>query len=405
MQGVFFMRTMKSRVRNLIISRVPDCMIKNWVTEKIINNSIFILDHVILFRLKFNINRSKRVMSDQESEKVLKKFYFNEQEYIYLSRGRNWLDRNHFDVSIIIPCYKVERYIERCLESVFKIDSKYKVEIIVINDGSPDNTLAIIDNMNLPNNTKVISQDNRGLSAARNKGIEESSGKYIFFLDSDDILYTESFNKAISTLKSGDYDLLDAPYVSFNGLKKQLLNYESVDVEEFFQEYNFELTNAYAWGKFFRRELWLETEFPINYWFEDTHLLYSIFPNVKRYKKVQSPLVEYYINENGITKQADNNMKSLDTLYILEYLLAEVRNKNLLNNKIKEISLVQMSSLLFRRIRFLDEDVQQAAFIRACYYFEKYELNGVYEEKLLNRLNQSFVKRDYRSWKLLSKII
>lgn len=89
-------------------------------------------------------------------------------------------------VSVIIPVYNVEKYLRRCLNSV--IDQEYKnIEIILVNDGSTDNSLEMaISYKEKDKRIKVFSQENQGLSAARNTGLDKSQGEYIIFIDSDD---------------------------------------------------------------------------------------------------------------------------------------------------------------------------------------------------------------------------
>ncbi len=100
-------------------------------------------------------------------------------------------------VSIIIPVYKVENYIEKCLESVFA-QSHRDIELIIVDDASPDASMEIAKRAvgRLENNgvsVKYVShENNRGLSAARNSGIEVAEGDYLYFLDSDDELYDEN---------------------------------------------------------------------------------------------------------------------------------------------------------------------------------------------------------------------
>ena len=90
------------------------------------------------------------------------------------------------DFSIIVPAYNVEKYIEKCIDSI--LNQSYKnYEVIVINDGSTDNTLNIL-NKKYKDKVKIYSKENGGLSSARNYGVLKSSSKYILFVDSDDWL-------------------------------------------------------------------------------------------------------------------------------------------------------------------------------------------------------------------------
>ncbi|MCM3023157.1 glycosyltransferase [Heyndrickxia ginsengihumi] len=111
-------------------------------------------------------------------------------------------------VSVIIPVFNTELYLEECLNSI--INQTYKnIEIIVINDGSTDNSLKLLEEYaSKHSNIKVISQRNSGNSVARNKGIEESNGKYIYFLDSDDFLLPQAFENLIEKMEKYDLDLI-----------------------------------------------------------------------------------------------------------------------------------------------------------------------------------------------------
>lgn len=104
--------------------------------------------------------------------------------------------------SIIIPVYNVEEYIEKCLDSVFNQTEK-DFEVIVVNDGTRDKSMDIVKKYQV----KIINQKNQGLSAARNKGVEEASGEYIIFLDSDDYLEKNLLREIKESLKN-DPDLV-----------------------------------------------------------------------------------------------------------------------------------------------------------------------------------------------------
>jgi glycosyltransferase EpsH len=117
---------------------------------------------------------------------------------------------NHPLVSIIIPVYNVEKYLHQCLESVVK-QSYTNLEIIIVNDGSSDKSHFIIDDFASRDfRIKIIKQQNRGISAARNSGIQASSGELIMFIDSDDWVEEEIVEKLFSEIE--DYDLVVCSY-------------------------------------------------------------------------------------------------------------------------------------------------------------------------------------------------
>ena len=123
-------------------------------------------------------------------------------------------------VSVVIPVYNAEKYIAKCLDSV--LSQQGVTEIIIVNDGSTDGTLKIVENYAKKHSKiKVINQENKGVSAARNRGIEEAKSKYITFIDSDDWVENDSFVKVAKIIKkdksdvvlTGFYDVYDSEWV------------------------------------------------------------------------------------------------------------------------------------------------------------------------------------------------
>ncbi|WP_289054497.1 glycosyltransferase [Carboxylicivirga marina] len=112
-------------------------------------------------------------------------------------------------LSIIIPVFNVERYVAKCINSLTsQISEKDMIEIIIIDDGSTDDSLSVIKNMKLPAYIKLIHTENNGVGVARNIGIDNSSGEYIWFIDSDDFVEDNFMPKALSKLKKNEYDVL-----------------------------------------------------------------------------------------------------------------------------------------------------------------------------------------------------
>lgn len=121
-------------------------------------------------------------------------------------------------VSIIIPVYNVEKYIARCIESVLN-QTFNDFELILINDGSKDKSLEIMNNYKNDNRVIIIDQKNMGPAKTRNKGIEEAKGEYIMFIDSDDYIDKDYIEKYTDALKEDDYDLVMGGYQKINGDK------------------------------------------------------------------------------------------------------------------------------------------------------------------------------------------
>ena len=102
------------------------------------------------------------------------------------------------DLSIIVPIYNVEEYLAECLKSLYKI-SNLRYEVILVNDGSKDNSYQIMEEFKrlYPKQTVIVNKENGGLSSARNAGLKIAKGKYISFIDSDDFIDTDEFEKFV----------------------------------------------------------------------------------------------------------------------------------------------------------------------------------------------------------------
>lgn len=107
-------------------------------------------------------------------------------------------------VSIIIPIYNVEQYIEQCFTSIYAQDISEDIfEVIAVNDGTPDNSMSIVKTIaSQHKNLVIINQENQGLSVARNTGLDHAKGEYIWFVDSDDWLTKDSLSIVLDTIIS-----------------------------------------------------------------------------------------------------------------------------------------------------------------------------------------------------------
>ncbi|MBQ7816356.1 MAG: glycosyltransferase family 2 protein, partial [Oscillospiraceae bacterium] len=138
--------------------------------------------------------------------------------------------------SVIIPVYNVEKYLARCLDSVLSQNFD-NFEIIAINDGSSDNSLAVLQEYAEGDwRIKVISKENGGLPAARNSGLYDACGKYVFFLDSDDTMCVDALQKAYDAICEENYpDLLNTGFIK--SLYGEILKYDcQYPGDEFFAD-------------------------------------------------------------------------------------------------------------------------------------------------------------------------
>lgn len=204
-------------------------------------------------------------------------------------------------LSIIIPVYNVELYLEQCLDSVFHQVTD-DVEVIVINDGSTDNSNEMIEKYKCKYEFKYISQVNQGISFTRNVGLEESSADYIAFLDSDDILAEGVINKIITEITTSKFDLYKFKYKKFIDGERDhepCLSFGRdllVTKNEIIEDNDF-----YCWQYIFKRSLFDDIKFDCGRCFEDQLIIPLVIHRALTCKLVDSIIIYYRIRSLSIT--------------------------------------------------------------------------------------------------------
>ncbi|MFR1824095.1 MAG: glycosyltransferase family 2 protein [Clostridium saudiense] len=162
-----------------------------------------------------------------------------------------------YKVSILIPVYNTEKTLSRCLESVIN-QSLEEIEIIITNDGSVDGSQSIIDNyIKKDNRIKCFYQENSGLGATRNNGIEIARGEYIAFLDSDDYVDLDYYEKMYEIAKIKNADMVISGYVERyrDKSKDRIVGFNNLNKEEYCIDVLNGNIAGFSWNKLYRREL------------------------------------------------------------------------------------------------------------------------------------------------------
>lgn len=241
-------------------------------------------------------------------------------------------------ISVIIPVYNVEKYLVECLDSVIN-QTFTDIEIICVNDGSTDNSLVILENYaNKDSRIKIISQENKGVSCARNTGIAFSNGKYIYFIDSDDYLELDALNKLYNLAEDNSLDLIMFKLLNFNDEDGKKYNQYYYDmpylkhlVGDIF-DYNdmkddiFSL-NVTVYTKFFKRELISESEFLEGCIFEDNLFLVDYIFDAKRIMFLDEYLYFRRIRQGSIIFSASK--QHVDIIRIYNNILEKIKARNL----------------------------------------------------------------------------
>lgn len=216
-------------------------------------------------------------------------------------------------ISVIIPVYNVEEYLDRCLESV--ANQTYKnIEIILIDDGSTDNSGKMCDQWaEKDRRIRVIHQKNGGLSNARNKGIEEAKGEFISFVDSDDWIEANMLTDFISIAMTQHCDIVCSDPFHTNGKKqiskkrkKKIITYSQYEFVKRYLKINSNKTLYYAHSKLFRKNIIEANIYPEGLTAEDVVGTYICILNSKKICLTTQKYYNYFYNPNSITRNGFN---------------------------------------------------------------------------------------------------
>lgn len=261
-------------------------------------------------------------------------------------------------LSVIIPIYNVEKYLTKCIESV--INQTYKnIEIILVNDGSTDNSKAIIDKYSsIDSRIKVINKKNGGLSDARNVGIELAKGEYITFLDSDDWIELNMYEKLYKYIKQENADIVQCSYQKvYDEEVNNQKNKEEVNIMSGEKSlYNLGEKTVVVWNKIYKRELFNDIRFPKGKYHEDEFTIYKVLYKANKIVDLNLPLVYYRQREDSIMN-SKFNLKRLDALEAFNERLAFYKEKNL--DELQQITFAQIlhfTNLFYIKIKDSDID-------------------------------------------------
>ena len=220
-------------------------------------------------------------------------------------------------ISVIIPAYKAELYIERCIRSV--LDNTYKnLEVLIVDDGSPDRTGDICDNLAKQDpRIKVLHQKNQGTAAARNAALDIAKGSYIAFADNDDFVHRRFYDKMLDVLHQTDADIVvceltrDMEVTAFEKQCVDDVEGALVDKAAFIKDtYCSNWTrNTPPWNKLYKRQLFDTVRFPLGKGYEDAYTTWRLIWQARSIAWVNMPLYYWYQNGESYSSKKSNPKK------------------------------------------------------------------------------------------------
>lgn len=229
-------------------------------------------------------------------------------------------------ISIIVPVYNVEMYLNKCIESILKQTFK-DFELILVNDGSTDSSGIICDEyMKKDQRIKVIHKENGGLSSARNAGIDIAIGDYIAFIDSDDyihpsmyeVLYREAIKEKSDIILCQFKKVLEKDCVneSHSLSSYEVINYTNIEtLKKIYSNQGVEF--IVAWNKLYHSSIFKSIRYPIGMIHEDEFIAHTALYNAKKVSYIPLELY-YYVQRTNSIMQSKFHINRLDVIYALE---------------------------------------------------------------------------------------
>ena len=301
-------------------------------------------------------------------------------------------------ISVIVPVYNVYDYLDKCLNSLVN-QSDNDFEVIIVNDGSTDNSQEIIDKYVSENaNMKSFIKENGGLSSARNYGLSKATGEYVLFLDSDDYYEPNTIEIMKKEALSGDDIIIFRMFIDENNeIQKSM-----IDMEKFIFNDNISpskrllLYNPSACDKMFRKSLFDNISFITGKYYEDLGTIPLLAIYTDKIKFTDYYLYHYFKRENSIMNKINYNTKLEDIFFIVNRITVWYEENNLANEFKEEIEYIYIHHLL------------RAASIRFLNY-ERYDMidkiRKIMKEKYPNFTKNKYFKKYGFKRKLMCRLI
>lgn len=305
--------------------------------------------------------------------------------------GKKIINREKTNLSIIIPCYNVEMYVRECIESVLNQKTKFKYEVILINDGSKDNTLNILKEYEDKSNVILIEQKNKGFSGARNTGLQYVQGEYLMFVDSDDRLAENAIEKLMSVAYKEKCDIVEGRYILFS--EKGILFEEKINKKKNVKPIRD--LKGFPWAKVIKSSLFQNLVFPEGYWFEDTIMNFLVYPRVNKVIIINDIVYEYRKNILGISHTSGKNKKSIDSTWITILMINSLQEFGI--NVSKELYEFTIRQCLIncQRVFYLNYKIRKFIFLYQFYILKELDNYNNISSKKIRFIKYLIINKKY----------
>ena len=301
------------------------------------------------------------------------------------------------DLQIIMPVYNTSKFLRASINSVLSQVTNYKFHLVIVNDGSTDDSGNILSEYSSDVRVTIIKQENKGISAARNAGLKKIFGRYLTFIDSDDILAPNAISSWLNAAYKYDADVVEGSFkrVTPEGriFGEMKWNKEASADKSKMQ--------GYAWLKIYKAELWRNIQFPVHYWYEDTIICGLIPPKVKTYVQIPDYVYYYTINIGSISFNSRGKNKILDNIYITKSVLHDAKQLGYIDKNYEYYYryFLSQTHTNWDRAYLLGPDIEFAIFRVTCELFDKYFSNDIKSSDIPVKLVKALREKNFNLYR------
>jgi len=315
-------------------------------------------------------------------------------------------------VSVIVPVYNVEKYIDKCLNSLVN-QTLQDIEIIIVNDGTQDKSIEIVENFLTKYHSKIkyFEKKNGGLSSARNYGLEYAIGEYVAFLDSDDYVEKNMYEEMYNLAKKENADMVECDFIweweygkkifdkrrnyktrkrdsiiksKTNKMEEEIINAEKKEM--------LKKPRVVAWNKIYKRDLINKTKlrFPEGLIYEDVEFFYKLMPHLKKISYINKYFVHYIQREDSISN--NQTEKTGDIFKILDNIFDYYKEKRIFNKYKKELKYMSrrilIGSSMKRILKIKNTHTKRKMILKTMIYLMKYGKKAYFNNTILAQNNK-----------------
>lgn len=299
-------------------------------------------------------------------------------------------------ISVIVPVYGVEKYIVKCINSI--VNQTFKdIEIIVVNDGTKDNSIKLIEESFSDKRIKIYNKDNGGLASARNYGIKKATSKYLFFVDSDDYIDVNCLEEMYERILKDKVDLVICDYYKL----EESGDKEHISIIPHYDKSNNKcsvISMPAAWCKLIKSEIFKKNniKFLEKKYFEDNAIMPFVCALCKSFSYIQKPFY-YYLQRNGSILNKKNYDKKWEDIFdSLDHLYNKFKEYNLLNEYKDELEYIYIEYLLHAaNLRFIDYEEGRNNILK---------VKSVIKDKFPNWRKNKYYKQESIKYKVMCNL-